>query len=1074
MQLNIDREIAKCERFLRDRIAPHIETTVAHCSVGMFVNPGEPETPARVVERAERGEIDFAEARFGERWGTTWGTTWFRLEGSIPAEALHAAREGGRPLELVADLGWLDDAVGGHIEGMLYRADGRAVKAVHPMNGWVRVAGPGAQEGLIRPDGSFCWYLEAACNPLLVHLPARRTDLGDGPTGRKDLPYVLKRIDVCAFNGELWNYARDLEVVGGLAKQLDRESMRCWRLARALRDSLLAYDDDRIEATLPAAREALREVLAAPANASTLHEHAIGHAHIDSAYLWPIRETRRKVARTVSNVLALMDQDPNKLYAMSSAQQYAWLEEDHPELFARMKERIREGRFLPVGGMWVEADGMMPAGESMVRQISFGKRYFRERLGVTPHGIWLPDSFGYTAAWPQIARKAGYDWFLTQKISWGDTTKFPHHSFLWEGVDGTEIFTHFPPTDTYAAEATPQELVYAEHNFRDKTYADQALLLYGYGDGGGGPTREMTGRLDRMANLEGLPTCDHASPDAFFEQAERQLRENAGTDAPRWRGELYLEFHRATLTAQQAMKRGCRTEENLVRTCEYLAAAAATLNPGYAYPAEQLDRIWRTLLLNQFHDILPGSALSWVHREARADYERDEAALRALIDDACRALREVLPDAPVSPTGVISQGDWRAHAARHLLPSGQTELPGQPDQPAQPTEPNAVSLQPLPDGGYLLSNGLLRVAIAPDGTVPSLIDVPSGREIVAGGERLGTYSLMVDKPSQYDAWELERDSFIAPADGVRDATVEPWEEDATRGVRVKARLGSDSAVATVISLAPGERSLRFRADVDWNETDRFLKALLPLALRGMDMTYECQYGTVTRSIPKNTDWQEARFESCTHRFMHMDEGGYGVAVINASTYGASAFTLPASAPGGRSRGTLIGLSLVSAPTYPDPHADSGSVHRFDWRIDPGVTVAQTVALAGEHNAPVVTNVPAFEPLASLSCTRGHAVIDWIKLADDGSGDLIVRLYEPCGGTADAVLHTGEAFRNATVAETDLLEQPVVSDSGADADSDAQPAAWELALATDGNAPVPAEGAALHLAPYQIATLRLSR
>ena len=443
----------------------------------------------------------------------------------------------------------------------------------------------------VAEDGSFTLYLEAASNPLLLGVPPFiETELGDHATGKPDEPYVFKSADLAEFDERYENYSVDLDVVSSLMEFADKQSPRYWQLAKALQRSLNAYDERNPE-SVEAARAALAGVLAKPANASAMNVSAIGHAHIDSAWLWPVRETRRKVARTVSNALALMDADPDFKYAMSSAQQYAWLEEDHPDIFKRMKRRIEEGRFIPVGGMWVEADGMLPAGESLIRQIAYGRKYFKEHLGVEPKGVWLPDSFGYTGAWPQIARRAGYEWFLTQKISWNDTTKFPHHSFMWEGIDGSRIFTHFPPADTYAAWCKVQELDYAEKNFQDKDLSDRSLLLFGFGDGGGGPTRNMMEHLHRYENLEGVSKVTIESPNDFFDKAHRQIEKNAGEEMPVWKGELYLELHRGTLTSQQDMKRGCRQEESLLRTVEYLGAAAVLSDPEYVYPREELDRI---------------------------------------------------------------------------------------------------------------------------------------------------------------------------------------------------------------------------------------------------------------------------------------------------------------------------------------------------------------------------------------------------------------------------------------------------------------------------------------------------
>src|SRR5690625_2697768 len=424
----------------------------------------------------------------------------------------------------------------------------------------------------------------------------------------------------------MWELVRDLEVAGGLLAELSDHSTRYWRLVEAI-DRALDSFDDADPASAATARHQLKDVLDAPAHATAHQVSAVGHAHIDSAWLWPLGATPRRVARSASNVLALMDEDPQFVYAMSSAQQFAWLEQDQPELFAQVKQRVAEGRFPPVGGMWVESDAVMPTGEALVRQFLHGMNYFADRFGIEPDGVWLPDRFGYSGALPQLARRTGFDWFLTPQISWNGTNAFPHPRFRWEGIDGTRIFTHFPPAETYAAEVSQAELAHAARTFRDKMRSSHSLLLFGYGDGGGGPTREMLGRAHRTQSLEGSAAVTLRDPSTFFDLAESEYAGNGG--APVWAGELYLELHRGTFTSQLAMKQGNRRSEALLRTVEHLWAIAA-VRTGAAVPHHELTEIWETVLLHQFHDILPGSSIAWVHREARATYRDLEQRLRRL------------------------------------------------------------------------------------------------------------------------------------------------------------------------------------------------------------------------------------------------------------------------------------------------------------------------------------------------------------------------------------------------------------------------------------------------------------
>ena len=1041
MFLMPDQQLSRCDRVMQQRVEPHVYETLAHCTLRAFDNPGEPEPSADVMARIRAGEVEFRPFDVPGVWGTTWGTTWFEVTGRVDREAA-----AGRKVELVVDLGWLGHrGPGFQSEGLVYRADGTVVKSANPRNHWVPlVAADGTPNVELDDEGRFTVYIEAAANPFVEGpTPYAPTDLGEEATGRPDFPYTLGRMDVCAFNRDVFDYLMDLETVSSLMRELQHDDPRYWQLAKALQRSLNAYDERHLD-TVAAARAALAGVLSEPAASSAIDHIAVGHAHIDSAWLWPVRETRRKVARTVSNVLALMDEDPDFTYAMSSAQQYAWLEREHPDLFARMKARIAEGRFIPVGGMWVESDNMIPTGESLVRQITFGKRYFRERLGVDPRGIWLPDSFGYSGAWPQIARRAGYEWFLTQKISWNDATKFPHHSFLWEGIDGTPILTHFPPSDTYCSSMSMHELMYSQRNFLDKDLSRNAILLYGFGDGGGGPTREMTARIRRDHDLAGAPKVSFGTPDELFDRVRRDIVDDADGETPVYRGELYLELHRGTLTSQQDMKRGCRNEESMLRAAEYLCAAASLKDGSYVYPRAELDGIWTTLLLNQFHDILPGSAIAWVHRQARAEYRRDIARLKAIAEEAGRVIAAAEP------------GDMLVtHAAiRPFAADAAQAWTVRPAAGGPADEPVAVRH----DGGRVtLDNGRLRVAVEQDGTVSSMLDLAADRELVPAGARLGRYELLDNEPYQWDAWEIQRDALLT-AHGLRSSHVESVDslEDGSAVVRVVAR-NDDVTIVTCITLRPGAAALDFAAQVDWRTEEEFLKVDVPLAVQARNAQYECQYGMVERPVQKNSRGEEAMFESCTHRFVRVADASYAAAVVNASTYGSD--VTPIHGEGAAACGTMVRLSLLSAPLYPDPRTDQGE-HEFAWSVLADAGMPSVLDEAARLNSATLDGIPAFEPLVRLRPDEGTAVLDWVKLADDGSGDVVLRVYEAAGGRAVAALETCEELRGATVRETNVLEDGPL-DAG-------------LARALGDDGAHPADGAVLRLGPFQMATLRVSR
>ena len=1049
MFLKPEQQLERCKRIVRQRVDPHIHPSIAQLAVESFDIPGEPMPTDEFFEKLNRGDIDFKPFTLGGEWGTTWGTVWFRLTGTVPA-----GYPKGKPLELILDLGWYPHSCGGHIEGLVYRADGTAIKAVHPLNYWVPfMDAEGNAQVPVAEDGSFTLYLEAASNPLLLGVPPFiETELGDHATGKPDEPYVFKSADLAEFDERYENYSVDLDVVSSLMEFADKQSPRYWQLAKALQRSLNAYDERNPE-SVEAARAALAGVLAKPANASAMNVSAIGHAHIDSAWLWPVRETRRKVARTVSNVLALMDEDPDFTYAMSSAQQYAWLEEEHPDLFARMKRRIEEGRFIPVGGMWVESDNMIPSGESLVRQITFGRRYFKEHLGVAPRGIWLPDSFGYTGSWPQIARRAGFDWFLTQKISWNDTTKFPHHSFMWEGIDGTRILTHFPPSDTYCSWMSMHELMYSQRNFLDKDLSRNAILLYGFGDGGGGPTREMTARIRRDHDLAGVPKIEFGTPDQLFDRVRKDIVDDAQGETPVFKGELYLELHRATLTAQQDMKRGCRQEESMLRVAEYLCAAARIKNPDYVYPREELDRIWKTLLLNQFHDILPGSAIAWVHRQARVEYARDVARLNEIALEAGRAIAAVEPDDATITDAVIAPYSRQACEAWVVRPASSR---------AEAGTASMARVAVTHDGdAIVLDNGQLHVRIEADGTVSSIVDQRTNRELVPAGTRLGRYEMLKDEPFHWDAWDIQRDAFLT-ANALSEASITSVDETANGGAVVHAVTRAKGVeIRTGIALRPGSATLDFTADVDWHAVEQFLKVDMPVTVQAVNAQYECQYGLVERPINKNTRSDDAKFESCTHRFVRIADADYAVAVVNASTYGSDVSPIHADTAHGTGRGTMVRLSLLSAPLYPDPRTDQGA-HSFAWSLVADADMNAVLDEAARLNSPVIGELPDLAPLVSLTDVTGTIVLDWVKLADDGSDDLIVRLYEAAGGNAAAALRLDAALADAkaSVQEVNLMEEPELD--------------AELPRALAGDEPMPADGAVVSLAPFQLTTLRIRR
>ena len=772
-------------------------------------------------------------------------------------------------------------------------------------------------------------------------------------------------------------------------------------MLRAL-DALVDVVEPRdVAGTAAAGRAVLAEVLRQPAYPSAHRITAIGHAHIDSAWLWPVRETARKCARTFANVLALMAEDSDLVFACSSAQQYAWIRDQYPQLFEQIRTRVAEGRFVPVGGMWVESDTNMPGGEALARQFLAGQRFFREEFGVECREVWLPDSFGYTAALPQIARLAGARWFLTQKTSWNETNRIPHHTFWWEGIDGSRLFTHFPPVDTYNSDLSGRELARAERQFAEKGRANSSLVPFGWGDGGGGPTREMLAAASRARSLEGSPRVEIASPAEFFRAAEAEYAQ-----PPEWSGELYLEFHRGTYTSQARTKRGNRRSEHLLREAE-LWATAAYLQRGEPYPYEVLERCWHTVLLQQFHDILPGSSIRWVYRDADRGYAEVERALEEVIEHACRALAGTGSTTLAFNAGPYAAAGVPAAGAGVPVASGEATLADSPD-------------------GIVLENDRVRVVVDERGLLTSVFDLTADREVLPAGAVGNLLQLHRDTPTLWDAWDLDDHYRRSVVDLTAVESIEISEKGPERvAVRVARRFG-DSAVEQVISLRGGSNAIDIETKVDWHERQRLLKLAFPLDVHADRAASEIQFGHVYRPIHTNTSWDSARFEICAHRWVHVGEAGYGVAVANDATYGHD---VTRSSRSGRVA-TIVRLSLLRAPLYPDPEADQGE-HTMRCSLAVGASVADAVREGYRLNLPLreIAGADPVEPL--LTVDHPAVVVEAVKLAEDQSGDVIVRLYEAHGGRARGTVRA--AFPVGGVTETDLLERPLPAPVALDGD-----------------------------------------
>jgi alpha-mannosidase len=888
--------------------------------------------------------------------------------------------------------------------------------------------------------------IEAAANPIppweTTPWPLLMPDV-DGPPiytmGQAELAIVRRDVEALYFDLLV---LLQLVTVSSIA---DGE-VQAVGVLTALEDAcdLIERDGVSSSSAVADARAVLAAALATPADPTTHNVSAIGHAHIDTAWLWPIRETKRKCARTFSNALRLMEDYPDYKFSASQAQQYQWIKEGYPPLYERIRAQVEEGRFEPVGSMWVEADCNLPSGESLVRQLVHGKRFFLDELGRETTDLWLPDVFGYSAALPQILKEAGVTNFLTQKISWNDVNRFPHSTFWWEGIDGTRVLTHFPPADTYNGNMSLGEVAKGARQHQQSAQSNRSLYPFGYGDGGGGPTRAMLESAQRMADIDGAPRVELDTVAAFWEKVRAE-----SADLPVWVGELYLEYHRGTYTTNGPIKRANRKNELALRAAELWSVAASRLvEAAVAYPADALDEAWKLLLLNQFHDIIPGSSIHWANEDCIRDHERIAAVTGDQISNAQNAIARHIDTAGMKdPCVVFNAASHDRHDLIEITGADGTllvpvEVPAcgyvaiDFDNVPAPNDPAVVVTD------RLLENEILRVAWDDDGVLTSVFDKENNREVLAPGARGNLFQIHDDNPKEFDAWNVDIDYLDHRVDITALASITVVEDDPLRGaVRFVREFGA-SKITQTVRLAAGSRRLDFDTEVDWHEHHKFLKVAFPVDVLANRATYEIQYGHLERPTHTNTSWDAARFEVCAHRWADLSEPGYGVALLNDCKYGYDI------------QGNVMRLSLLRSPGWPDPESDQGH-HRFSYALFPhagDLRAAGVVAEAEAFNIPLqwipvdsgAGSLPARSSFVDVN--RPNVTVEAVKMADREDA-MVVRLCEVWGTRGPARVTFDRPVTAAV--RTDVLERDVAP-----------------ATVVDG-------GINLDLRPFELVTLKLA-
>jgi alpha-mannosidase len=818
--------------------------------------------------------------------------------------------------------------------------DGRAVQGLNTGGGGER---PDAMLAERAEPGPLEFQIELACNGMFGKIPDPE----------------LERCEIALFDPQAWQLYFDFETLRALEAEPDLDASWAGRL-RAELDRFCNTWDAQILADLYA-------------NTNGTHAHelaAIGHAHLDTAWLWPLAETYRKAVRSFSSQTRYMDDYPEYRFACSQAQQYAWIKERNPDLWERIRAKIDSGQFVPVGGTWIEPDCNLPSGESLLRQFLHGQRFFEQEFGRRCTEFWCPDTFGYAGQLPQIMRHAGIGRFLTQKLSWNRFNTPDYQTFVWQALDGSKVLTHFPPADTYNSEATVAELRKSARDYKAHEYSQTSLLVFGHGDGGGGPTKAMLETLRRARDLQGLPRTTMRTPEEFFDALEAEEGER-----PVVVGELYFEYHRGTYTSQARTKAGNRRGEVALHDAEFLSALRND------YPRAELDRLWKLLLLNQFHDVLPGSSIREVYDDAERQLAEVQAAANALCGDG---------NVPVNTIGFARREVVERDGVLHVV-----------ETPSYGFGEVVEADDSVQIDGLVLENGHLRAKLSPDGTVVSLIDKAAGRETLA--EPANRLELYEDRPIAFEAWDidpfhLETRRDCPPAERYELVTDSPLRAE----IAFERAIGDKSRMRQVVRLDAGSRRLEFHATVDWQESRTLLKVCFSLLVRAPNATYEMPFGYAERPTHYSTSFDRAKYEVPGHRWADLSEHGFGAAVLTDSKYGYSCY------------GGDLRISLLRAPESPAPGADRGQ-HTFAYALFPhagGWREAGVVAEGLRFNVPVRWS--SGEPGSFASVDDPNLVLDTIKRAEDSEA-LVLRLYEAHGARGTARLRLAAPLESARLA-----------------------------------------------------------
>lgn len=913
------------------------------------------------VPYEQRQSLSYRKIKCGEKWGKLFSCCWYRLTATLPRDVVENARDYAAVLDL-----------GG--EGCVFDDDG-VVQGLTDVLGIADFMQPVKGKKVISLEK----LKPVADKPFTVWT--------EGGNNRRPDGSEFRGACVAFVNREIHAYYYDFLSLHQYALICGNGAVRR-RINAALRKACLAAAVPSDE-SCARARKILKPLLTENTR-KDFTIYATGHAHLDLGWLWPVRETKRKAERTFSNALANLEKYPDYVFGASQPQQFEWMKNNRPALYAKIKKAVQDGRIEPQGCMWVEPDTNVPSGESLIRQCKYGKAFWKREFGIDCDMLWVPDVFGYSGNLPQILRGCGADRFMTIKLSWNTVNKFPHHSFVWRGIDDSQVLVHMPPEGDYNSTASPIALRETEKRYRERSVSDKALMLYGIGDGGGGPGEYHLEMLDRCKKIDGLPQAKQTRAKEFFDELSKDADK-----LPVYKGELYLEKHRGTYTTQSRMKRYNRTVERTLALTEWLCSVAA--DNGAEYPQAELDAIWKEVLLYQFHDMLPGSSINRIYKECHERYAVMLAELETLRKKATDFLR--ISDAP----SLLNYSPFARSG--YLCKNGKLYSY---DAPAYSASPLRLSDAETANAGLSasaerLENGCLTATFNEDGEIISLIDKTNGnRECVKS--TFGTMRVYTDKRLYpYNAWDIDPDYEKRKSRKMKLVSSKAYVKDGKAVVEQNFEYGK-STLKRFVYLCKDKPLVYFDNTADWHETHKMLRADFFPAEFADEVNCEIQFGHIARSTKTQTSVEKAQFEVCAHKWIDVSQNGRGIALLNDCKYGH------------RVKNGKISLNLLRSTVYPDPEADRG-VHEFSFAVFPhkgDASDADIKKYAYDLNRPPVPL--DFTPeIKGARTDNDNVIVDSIHRENDG---IAVRIYESSGKAQKFSLQTDFTFENAY--STDLL------------------------------------------------------